>query len=525
MDGFTPQKRYQKYPRAASVLLSADASRDTSEQKETRLYIPDEDVVVLKNGVEPRNGATGIRTSEGAKIYLPDDELIVGAVVNGAEQEQPAEDSLILKGIPFEELIMKEEVTFNGMNSNNHVQIDKQTWGKPKQTVGRPVAMKHLFRYFTDICVDCWLSTVDPVDFLLSCNYTKSDIARMDESFARFSSLDVKSHLSPHVRFIVRTLGAGTGDICDGQECGIDGTDFVPHNCQVSYLGKSAVPPLFFGKRLEKTIGPRHAYLVHYGLPHGKTLLEDNGRLFQEFLDSCDKPASVFAHLCNCWSLATRDGGPFTAKVLHTPDMVEALERSFHAGLLPAVQNRHTCDLDLIGCAPGRMVDLLLEHGANAIEHDSFGTSLLHWAAGSGSLIGAKALLKFLVEAGEATDAAELLINAHGAKGGATPLHFASCGVANGKFGVGGHANVCRLFLDAAGDRASELANVECFNGNTPLMWAAWSGSLDVVKLLVESGANPQKENCNQHNAAQWAAAGGHLDVYEYFRDELGVES
>jgi len=274
--------------------------------------------------------------------------------------------------------------------------------------------------------------------------------------------------------------------------------------------------------RLEKTIGPRHAYLVHYGLPQGKQLLQNDGHRFQEFLDACDTPASVFAHLCNEWSRHSKGVGPFSPKMLHRAETVEAFERASHQGLLAAAQNKNTPDLELVGCTPGKMVNLLLQHGANAIEHDRYGSSMLHWAGGSGNLNGAKALLRFLVEAGEGEDAAEVLINTQGVNG-AAPIHWASCGVENGTFGVGGHANICRLFLDEASHRATELANVECYSGSTPLMWAVWSGSLDVAKLLVSYGADPHKKDRNGSNVAHWAAAGGSLEVCRYLHDELGV--
>jgi ankyrin repeat protein len=366
---------------------------------------------------------------------------------------------------------------------------------------------------------------VKPEAFLLSCNYTKSDIADMEKEFPRILSLNVKTHLSPHVRFIVRTLVGGQGDICSGEECSIDASDdnFIPHNCKVSDLAKTAVPPVFFGRRLEKTIAPRHGYLVYYGLPHGQGLLENNGRLFGEFLEACDTPASNFAHLCNRWSIKNRQSGAPTYEALHTAETVEAFERASHRGLLAAASNKRTPELDLLGCTPGKMVDLLLQHGANAIEHDRFGASMLHWAGGTGNLHGTKALLKFLIEAGQGADAAEVLLYTQGAKDGATPMHWAACGVENGRFGVGGHTNICRLFLEEAGDRAAELVDVECYSGSTPLMWAAWSGSLDVVRLLVSHGADPHKKNRNECNVAHWATAGGNLEVCKYLKDELNV--
>ena len=482
------------------------------------LYIPD-DEEVLTNERKPRNGFVKPTTSEVYHLYLPDGDV----EMDNKQQTQTFIDKDVstLKGIPFEELLTDESDAldaFTVTHSINHV-VEKNG------PVAKSMAIKHLYRYFTDICVDCWLSTVEPEAFLLSCNYTKSDIVDMQKNFPRILSLDVKSHLSPHVRFQVRTLGGGQGDICSGEECSIDVIDdtFIPHNCKVSDLAKRAVPPLFFGRRLEKTIGPRHAYLLYYGLPHGKELLENNGHLFAEFLEACDTPASNFANLCNRWSIRRRTSGAPTYEALHTTETVEAFERVFHRGLLAAASNKRCPELDLLGCTPGKMVDLLLQHGANAIEHDRFGASYLHWAGGTGNLQGTRALLKFLVEAGEGADVGEVLFYTQGAKDGATPLHWAACGVENGRFGVGGHANICRLFLEEAGDRATELADVECYSGSTPLMWAAWSGSLDVVRLLISHGADPHKKNRNECNVAHWATAGGNLEVCKYLHDELGA--
>ena len=55
-------------------------------------------------------------------------------------------------------------------------------------------------------------------------------------------------------------------------------------------------------------------------------------------------------------------------------------------------------------------------------------------------------------------------------------------------------------------------------------MWAAWSGSLPVVDLLVVHGADPHAVNSQGANAAHWAAAGGHLHICQYLFDSLGVD-
>lgn len=60
-----------------------------------------------------------------------------------------------------------------------------------------------------------------------------------------------------------------------------------------------------------------------------------------------------------------------------------------------------------------------------------------------------------------------------------------------------GHVDVVAFLLDKAGERKHSLANAATSSGNTPLMWACWSGSIEVVKLLVAAGADPHTHNEN----------------------------
>jgi hypothetical protein len=131
----------------------------------------------------------------------------------------------------------------------------------------------------------------------------------------------------------------------------------------------------------------------------------------------------------------------------------------------------------------------------------------------------AKALLEFLVDAGEGEDPAQILLNTQGAKDGATPMHWAACGIKSGA----GHATIIDFFLDQADDQAAELVDIECYSGSTPLMWAAWAGSMDVIKILVARGADPHKKNRNDSNVAHWAAEGGNLETCRYLHDHLSV--
>jgi len=53
-------------------------------------------------------------------------------------------------------------------------------------------------------------------------------------------------------------------------------------------------------------------------------------------------------------------------------------------------------------------------------------------------------------------------------------------------------------------------------NGWTPLHFAAKAGHLDVVKLLVESGACPKHETIDNKMPLSLAASAGHTDVLSY---------
>ena len=81
-------------------------------------------------------------------------------------------------------------------------------------------------------------------------------------------------------------------------------------------ISQYEIPSQYFGARLEKTIAPRHAFLVYNNLPNGLSLLRreeeltssnstryDNQRTttrLQEFLLSCRK-TKRFSALCNQW--------------------------------------------------------------------------------------------------------------------------------------------------------------------------------------------------------------------------------
>ena len=250
------------------------------------------------------------------------------------------------------------------------------------------------------------------------------------------------------------------------------------------------------------------------GLPSGRELLElDHGAKLRELLHVCktDK-LDAFVELSISWDC--------THKV-HTPLQISEFTHAFHEGLLPAVRNHlHIDTTGGMDCDPGQMVELLLSHGANHLEDDHHGASLLHWAAGTGNMKAVQAL----VQAGQddGIPIHDVIATDRVAKDGATVLHWAACGVTSqGVFGVGGHLEICRMLLDLGG---AELANQTTYSHNTPLEWAAWAGSLDVVKLLIEEyGADPHYVS-DSGSVAHWACAGGSLHVCQYLADKCGVD-
>jgi len=96
--------------------------------------------------------------------------------------------------------------------------------------------------------------------------------------------------------------------------------------------------------------------------------------------------------------------------------------------------------------------------------------------------------------------------------------------------GIGGHVSICNYLLalcklDGCGFISEKkLINAKTKDGNTILMWAAWSQSLDVVKLLVRNRADSSTCNRNGCSVAHWAASGGNLSVCKYLAEIAKVD-
>jgi ankyrin repeat protein len=416
----------------------------------------------------------------------------------------------------------------------------------------------HLYRHFEDISIDCWLRCVEPAEFLFACGFTTQDIDCIEKTVPNLAQINVHDHLAPKIRFLVQSLGGGTGtwewadetpDIPlfneheEQEECEILQTTNDTNlrlKIQVSEEAKAAVPyDLFLPVvvLLDRTVGPRHAYLQQAGLPHGKALLWNNGERLRELLQVCHNRKSSpyeFLNLCIQWGARNvlPMGGSITTSLenVHTLKRLTAFEQAFRDGLIPLAQNLHTPSLDAIQCSPGQFIELLLSNGANYREPDDNHNLALHWAAKSGNLQATKALIQAHVENGD-QNAGEVILDTQAGNDGATPLHWAAYGSGSGGGGSSGgggtrrgqQTHVCRFLLDAASDEKQrhELANAVTWFGNTPLLWAAWSGNLDIVKLLVQYGADPCASNNKGCSAAHFAAAGGQLDVCKYLFNEL----
>jgi hypothetical protein len=343
------------------------------------------------------------------------------------------------KRYSVENLVQRPLTTNQGVLQKS----DQENASTEKKKVKKiPKVYKHLFRHYDDISFDSWLRCEESTDFLMSVGYTDTEINHLAEAYSPILELNVHGQLAPKIRFLVDTLGGGSGtlmwveeaqhDMKFDEECNIHNAEAVSmHTMRVSEIAKKIIPPSFFKCNLDRSLGPRHAYLVHAGLPSGRALLKDEGRLLKELLDASS--LTDFAELCNRWA-----GVPS-----HTAEDVDAFERIFCAGLIPVARGDMTDALSDIGCSAGTMIKLLVAHGANHLEKDPHGVLPLYWAAGTGNVQGVEALVKaHLADMPQGNNKMDnfvnLILHTPGAKNAATPLHWASCGITPHGIGNGG---------------------------------------------------------------------------------------
>ena len=310
-----------------------------------------------------------------------------------------------------------------------------------------PHSHPHLFRHYDDISFDSWLRCANPEDFWESVGYKLSDLPQ------DLLEAPVHEMIAPHVRFLVEVLQGGSGRLAwstdaptfqQNEECEVEEEEH--HTMTVFPETQKLVPHSFYRCSLERTIGPWHAYLEHHDLPHGHNLLQDTAKL-AEFFSVCESgKVDKFVDLCQEWS---------NDMSTHNKARVMAFSRSFRRGLLPAVKNALSDDLDAVDCTPSRMVDILISNGANFLQKDKQGVDLLHWAAGTHHWSATQSLLQALTNERypyelypEKENCEAQILFESASKDGATPLHWAACGFGRQRIGIGGKRTFDETILD-----------------------------------------------------------------------------
>ena len=140
----------------------------------------------------------------------------------------------------------------------------------------------------------------------------------------------------------------------------------------------------------------------------------------------------------------------------------------------------------------------LLDSGADSKTEDKYEVSLLSNAA----LLGHLRMLRLLLDYGAD-------IESGGRTQNCTPLIHAT---------ETGDLNVVKFLLDAGAN-----LNVEASDGTSPLSHAAVAGNLDMIQLLYEHGSDPERENRYGERALVFAVRGGSA-VVAFLLQKLGVE-
>lgn len=363
--------------------------------------------------------------------------------------------------------------------------------------------------------------------------FSETEVLEMNRTFPPLLDLNVSRHVHPKIRFLQETIIPDDGS----NYLGISSIRNNYDEQLVMNLSKFQIPAQYFGARLEKTIAPSHAFLVYMDLPHGRSLfakgeemniIGPRGKhrtttLWHDFLISCRR-TKQFCALCNQWQREKEKKiGDICSPPRHiTSKQIQAFQFIFGRGLLAAargelVQANNAWPLEHINITSKEVLKLLIQHGANPLEKDSRGTTLLHWAAGTGNLEAFETLLPYFPDK----------FSGKTERDGATPLHWACAGANSKEFGTGGHYHLCQYLLSECENEmslsAKELVNEQTKDGNSPLMWAAWSRSLDTVKLMVRYRARWDLSNRNGCTVAHWAASGGNLEVCRYLAEVVGV--
>ena len=133
------------------------------------------------------------------------------------------------------------------------------------------------------------------------------------------------------------------------------------------------------------------------------------------------------------------------------------------------------------------------KHSIHAVDPD--GKTALHFACQSGSVRAAEILIK----AGANVDVQTSKIDTN-------PLHIAS---------GNGHLEIVKHLLEQG-------ANIEGGEGSswTPLQWASQNGQLQIVEHLLDKAANIEGGKGSSSTPLQLASENGHLDIVEHLLEK-----
>ena len=254
------------------------------------------------------------------------------------------------------------------------------------------------------------------------------------------------------------------------------------------------VPPQFYGSRMETSIAPKHAFLQFYN--HSTIDLLSSKETFQHFMSSCRNDKAF----CSSTLLFNNNNNNHNNNNNNRLEQLQELTTAFHRGIMAATRNEHNYTF----IQNDDLIRLLIRHGANPYETDIRGATLLHWAAGAGNIPAYQALLPYFTTG-----------NPSASRDGATPLHWAVAGVQAQNIGSGGSLTMCQFIVEYCQFRKKVL-NACTKDDNSVLMWAAWSGSLDICKYLIRHKVSVDGQNRNGCTVAHWAASGGNLQLCQY---------